>query len=136
LSELAPLGYWKLSLVTGLIWGIWHMPLVLLGLQFPDDPLLGIVTMIAATVAWSPIYTYLTVRARSVFAATFFHGSFIMGAFTSVFLTDGSDLVISPFGLVGIVSAVIGIAVCVTHDRYLAAKPISAGEPLDPWSTS
>jgi membrane protease YdiL (CAAX protease family) len=134
LSELAPLGFWKLSLWTGVIWGIWHTPLILLGLQFPDEPVVGIFTMIIATLAWSPIYTYLTVRARSVLAATFFHGSFIFGVFTSVFLTGRGELVISPFGAIGIVSALFGIAACVAHDRLLADEQITMGEPLSPWS--
>jgi len=134
LTELAPLGLWKLSLATGLVWGIWHTPLILLGLQFPDEPVLGIVTMTAATVAWSPIYTYLTVRAQSVLAATVFHGSFNLGGFTSVFLAGGSELMISPFGVVGIVTALFGIAACVAHDRLLADEQITTGEPLSPWS--
>jgi hypothetical protein len=95
---------------------------------------IGIVTMTAATMALSPMYTYLTVRAESVLAATFFHGSFILGVFTSVFLADGSELVISPFGVVGIVAALFGITVCVAHDRLLADEQITTGEPLSPWS--
>jgi len=134
LTELSPLGFWKLSVLTGLVWGIWHTPLILLGLQFPDDPVVGIFMMTAATVALSPIYTYLTVRARSVFAATFFHGSFILGVFTSVFLADGSELVISSFGVLGIGAALFGIAACVTHDRLRADEPITTGSPLRPWS--
>jgi membrane protease YdiL (CAAX protease family) len=134
LTELAPLGFWKLSLWTGVIWGIWHTPLILLGLQFPDEPVVGLFTMPVATVALSPIYTYLTVRARSVFAATLFHGSFILSVFTSVFLADGSDLLISPFGVIGIVAALFGIAVCVVHDRLLAEEQITTGSPLSPWS--
>jgi len=134
LTELAPLGFWKLSLWTGLVWGIWHIPLILLGLQFPNDPVLGIVTMTGATVALSPIYTYLTVRAQSVFAATFFHGSFILGVFTSVFLANESELVTSSFGVVGIVAALFGIAACVAHDRLVANDQITTGHPLNPWS--
>lgn len=134
LTELAPLGFWKLSLGTGLVWGIWHTPLILLGLQFPDEPVIGIFLMTTATVALSPVYTYLTVRARSVLAATFFHGSFILGVFTSVYLADGNELVISPFGVVGIVAALVGIAACVAHDHLLADKQITTGEPLRPWS--
>ncbi len=134
LSELAPLGFWKVSLVTGLVWGIWHAPLILLGLQFPDEPVIGIVLLTTATVALSPIYTYLTVRARSVLGATFFHGSFILGVFTSVYLADESELVISSFGVVGIVAAVVGIAACVAHDRLRADEQITTGEPLRPWS--
>jgi membrane protease YdiL (CAAX protease family) len=134
LTELAPLGFWKLSLWTGLIWGIWHTPLILLGLQFPHEPVAGILTMTAATVAWSPIYTYLTVRAKSVLAATFFHGSFFLGVFTTVFLAGGSEFTISPFGVVGIVSALFGIAACVAHDRFLVDEQITTGKPLRPWS--
>ena len=134
LTELAPLGFWKLSLLTGLIWGIWHAPVMLLGLQFPGNPIVGIVLMTAATVALSPIYTYLTVRAQSVLAATFFHGSFILGVFTGVFIADGSELVISPVGVVGIVAALIGTLLIVAHDRLRADERITTGEPLSPWS--
>lgn len=133
LTELAPLGFWKLSLWTGLVWGIWHTPLILLGLQFPNESVVGIFTMTVTTVALSPIYTYLTVRAQSVLAATFFHGSFILGVFTSVFLANGGELVISSFGVVGIVAALFGIAACGVHDRLLADEQIMTGEPLSPW---
>lgn len=134
LMELAPLGFWKLSLWTGVVWGIWHIPLILLGLQFPNEPVVGMFMMTVATVTLSPIYTYLTVRAQSVLAATFFHGSFILGVFTSVFLANGSELVISSFGVVGIVAALFGIAACVAHDRLRADEQITTGEPLNPWS--
>jgi membrane protease YdiL (CAAX protease family) len=134
LTELAPLGFWKLSLVTGLLWGVWHTPLIILGLQFPDDPLIGVFLMTTATVALSPLYTYLSVRAQSVLAATFFHGSFFLGVFTSVYLADGNELVISPFGVVGIAAALIGTGACVAHDRILADERITTGEPLRPWS--
>lgn len=134
LTELAPLGFWKLSLVTGLVWGIWHTPLILLGLQFPNEPILGVVLMTTATVALSAIFIYLTVRARSVLAATVFHGSFILGVFTSVYLAGGNQLVISPFGVVGIVAALSGIVACVAHDRLIADVQITTGEPLRPWT--
>jgi len=136
LTELAPLGFWKLSLWTGVVWGIWHTPLILLGLQFPNQPVVGIFMMTVATVTLSPIYTYLTVRAQSVLAATFFHGSFILGVFTSVFLANGGELVSSSFGIVGIVAALFGIAACVVHDRLLADTQIMTGEPLSPWSST
>jgi len=134
LTKLAPLGFWKLSLVTGVVWGIWHTPLVLLGVQFSDAPILGVLLMPTATVALSPTYTYLTVRARSVLAPTFFHGSFIVGAFTSVYLAGSNELVISSFGIVGIVAALLAVAACVAHDRLLAGERITTGEPLRPWS--
>lgn len=134
LTELAPLGFWKVSLVTGLVWGIWHAPLILLGLQFSNEPVIGIFLMTTATVVLAPLYTYLTVRARSVLAATVFHGSFFLGVFTSVYLAEGSELVVSPFGVVGIVAGLVGIATLVAHDRLIAGRQITNGGPLHPWS--
>jgi membrane protease YdiL (CAAX protease family) len=134
LTELAPLGFWRLSLLTGVVWGLWHTPLVWLGLQFPEAPLAGILTLTAATVALSPVYTYLTVRAGSVLAPILLHGSFVLGGFTGVFLAGGSDLVVSSFGLVGIVAALLGTAACVAHDRRRAGDPITTGDPLEPWA--
>ena len=134
LTKLAPLGFWKVSLVTGLVWGIWHTPLILLGLQFSAAPAIGLLLMPTATVALSPTYTYFTVRARSVLAATFFHGSFVFGTFTSVYLAGGDELVVSSFGVVGIVAALLSAAVCVAHDRLLAEEQITTGESLRLWA--
>ncbi|MGC7094018.1 CPBP family intramembrane glutamic endopeptidase [Amycolatopsis lurida] len=38
LPRLRPLGYWRALLVMGAIWGLWHLPTVLLGGQFPGYP--------------------------------------------------------------------------------------------------
>ncbi|AXB47690.1 CPBP family intramembrane glutamic endopeptidase [Amycolatopsis albispora] len=38
LPRLLPLGYWRALLLMGAIWGLWHLPTVLLGGQFPGHP--------------------------------------------------------------------------------------------------
>jgi membrane protease YdiL (CAAX protease family) len=45
LRELSPLGFRRLSLLTGALWGIWHAPFVAQGHNFPDAPVAGIVVM-------------------------------------------------------------------------------------------
>ena len=134
LTELAPLGFWKLSVLTGVIWGIWHAPIVLQGHNFPDAPLAGVVVMTVATVAMAPIYTYLTVRARSVLAATVLHGSFNgIGALSLVYLTGAGELLLSPVGVAGIGAALLVTGLCVVHDRTVAEDSITTGGPLSPW---
>lgn len=39
-----------------------------------------------------------------------------------------------PVGVVGIVAALVGIVVCVAHDRLRADERITTGGPLSPWS--
>ena len=134
LSELSPLGFWRLSGITGVVWGVWHAPIVLQGHNFPAAPVAGVLTMTVWTVAASPVFTYLTVRARSVLAATLFHGSFnAVGSFSLVYLTGAGNLLIAAVGVAGIGAALVAVVACVVHDRYLADERITTGEPLSPW---
>ena len=134
LKELAPLGFWRVSAFTGVVWGIWHAPIILQGHNFPDAPFVGVAVMTVWTLAASPIFTYLTVRARSVLAATFFHGSFnAVSGFSLLYLTGGSRLLISPVGVAGVGAAVLAVAACIVHDRYVADESITLGTPLSPW---
>lgn len=135
LDELSPLGFWRLSGVTGVVWGVWHAPMILQGHNFPDAPVVGVLAMTAATVAMSPIYTYLTVRARSVLAATLFHGSFNgLGALSLVYLTGAGEVAISAVGVAGIGAAILVTVCCVVHDRFVADEPVTGGDPLSPWT--
>ena len=133
LSELAPMGFWKLSILTGAVWGVWHAPIVLQGYNFPDAPVAGVAVMTGWTIVASPAYTYLTVRARSVLAATFLHGSFNGLAGLSLVYLEGSTLLTTPVGVAGIGAALLLTAACVAHDRLGADVPITTGGPLSPW---
>ncbi|MBV0923569.1 CPBP family intramembrane metalloprotease [Halomicroarcula limicola] len=113
LWELAPLGFWKASLSIGALWGLWHAPVILDGYNFPSFPVVGVGMMALACVAFSPLYTYLVVRADSVFAAALLHGVFNGSAgFVAVYARSDSELVAqlvaSPVGLAG--AAVFGLA--------------------------
>ncbi|SDD42006.1 CPBP family intramembrane glutamic endopeptidase [Natrinema hispanicum] len=134
LAELSPLGFWRVSGITGVVWGIWHAPIILQGHNFPDAPVVGVIMMSVWTVAASPVFTYLTVRAQSVLAAAFFHGTFnAVGWFSLVYLTGATNLVIAPVGIAGIGAAILATSACVVHDRYLAHEPIITGGPISPW---
>lgn len=134
LTRLAPLGFWRVSALTGAVWGIWHAPLIVQGHNFPGHPVAGVAVMTLATIALAPVLTYVTVRARSVLAATFFHGSLnAVGALSLVYLVGAGPLVVAPVGLIGVVAALLLMGVCLVHDRFVAATPITTGAPLQPW---
>jgi membrane protease YdiL (CAAX protease family) len=134
LRELAPLGFWRVSLLTGVVWGVWHAPLVVQGHNFPDAPYLGIAVMTVWTVAVTPVFTYLTVRAHSVLAPTLLHGSFnAVASLSLVYLTGAGPLLVGPVGVAGIGAGLIATATCLFHDRYVAAESLTRGDPLHPW---
>ena len=133
LRELSPLGFWRLSLLTGVVWGIWHAPLIVQGHNFPNAPVAGVVVMTGWTVAASPLFTYLTVRARSVLAAALLHGSFnAVASLSLVYLTGASTLLVGPVGVAGIGAGLLATVACVVHDRYVAVDRVTSGDPLSP----
>jgi membrane protease YdiL (CAAX protease family) len=119
LWELAPWGFWKASFAIGALWGVWHAPVILAGYNYPSFPVIGVVTMTIACLSFSPVYTYLVVRAKSVIAAALLHGVFngSAGLVIAYAVTDGavlSELIASPVGVAGVIAfglAAAGIAV-------------------------
>jgi len=131
LRELSPLGFWRVSLLTGLVWGIWHAPLIVQGHNFPDAPYVGIVVMTVWTITVTPVFTYLAVRARSVLAPTLLHGSFnAVASLSLVYLTGAGALLVGPVGVAGIGAGMVATIVCVLHDRYVAATQLTTGGHL------
>lgn len=54
MDELRPLGTARANVLTGILWGLWHAPIILLGFNYGQQRILGVLTMaIAAIAAWS-----------------------------------------------------------------------------------
>jgi uncharacterized protein len=78
LPRLLPLGEIRASLLVGLIWALWHLPLLLAGLNFPGvNVWLAILVFTFVTVAVSFAYTWFYVASSgSVLVAAVLHASF------------------------------------------------------------
>lgn len=76
LPKLMPLGKTKAYLLMGVIWGLWHAPLVLIGFNYPGYPILGVVWMIGLTTALGLYINELSLRHRSSILAAWMHGVF------------------------------------------------------------
>ena len=76
LPKLMGLGKLKAYTIVGVIWGLWHAPLVLVGFNYPGYPLLGVVGMAAMTTAIGIYINELALRNRSSILAGWIHGAF------------------------------------------------------------
>jgi len=76
LPKLMPLGKPKAYTVVGVIWGLWHAPLILIGFNYPGYPFLGIVAMVVMTTAIGVYINELTLQNRSSILAGWIHGAF------------------------------------------------------------
>lgn len=96
-------GFWKKSLVIGTVWGFWHAPLVLMGHNYPDHPIVGVFMMILLCVVMTPVFLYLREKSGSTVVAAIAHGTLNGSAGISVmYLAGGNDLLCGTTGLVGI----------------------------------
>jgi uncharacterized protein len=78
LPRLLPLGEIRASLLLGLIWALWHLPLLLAGLNYPGANVwLAILVFTFVTVTVSFAYTWFYVASSgSVLIAAVLHASF------------------------------------------------------------
>jgi hypothetical protein len=56
-GELAPLGFWGASGLTGLVWGVWHAPVILFGPYYPGHPVAGVGMMTPFCLLIAPLFS-------------------------------------------------------------------------------
>jgi membrane protease YdiL (CAAX protease family) len=77
LPRLMPLGTLPALLITGVVWGVWHAPLVLLGYDYPDAPgWLGVTAMVGMCIPIGALLGWLRLRSGSVWPAALAHAAF------------------------------------------------------------
>jgi hypothetical protein len=126
LPRLMPLGKWKAYGLLGIIWGLWHAPLVLMGFNYPGTPVLGVLMMVLLTTAIGFFINEMTLRYRSAVLAGWIHGVFnsqSYGIWRALLFANTNPILGGITGLVGIV--VISLLGLFTM-RYFSSKPAEA----------
>jgi uncharacterized protein len=108
LPTLLPLGEMKAYLISGLIWGLWHAPVIAMGhnygLDYPGAPWLGILVMIWFTTLIGALLGWLSIRSGSVWPAVIGHAAINgISALPLLFILVKPNLLIgpAPMGLIG-----------------------------------
>lgn len=123
-DELRPLGAVRANLLTGVLWGLWHAPVILLGHNYGDEWGWGIPMMIAWVTPFSFLLWWARERTAGIVAPAIIHGAFngVAGVFT-LLVAGGSVLVDPPVGF-GMAVAIALVAAVVW--RLPAASAASA----------
>lgn len=118
-NELGHHGFWKSSALIGVIWGIWHAPLILHGHNYPQHPVGGVFMMIAWCLLLAPLFSYIRLKSKSVIAAAVLHGSLNGTAgLAIVMVSGGNDLIVGVTGAAGfIVLAVLNLCIFI-YERH------------------
>lgn len=76
LPRLSPLGGVTAAIITGVIWGLWHAPVIVLdGYNYPGHPVSGVGMMVLGTTAMGVIFAWLRFRSGSVWPSTLAHAA-------------------------------------------------------------
>jgi len=129
-------GYWKSNLFIGSIWGLWHAPIIMLGHNYPNYPIVGIGMMVLLCVSLSFTLSYIRYKTRTVFGPAAFHGMLNSSAGIAVMLIVApNELVGSIAGIAGVIGALFILAYILIFDRkfitYYSVNT-SSGTPIPP----
>ncbi len=73
-GELIKMGKVRGILLGGVIWGLWHAPIIAMGYNYPGYPAVGILLMTLYTIALGFLFGYAVLKSGSVWLAAFLHG--------------------------------------------------------------
>ena len=125
LKELSAMGFWKSSALIGLIWGLWHTPLILMGHNYPQHPQIGVAMMTGWTMLLSPLFSYFRIKSRSVIAASIFHGTVnAVPGLALMLISGGDDLTVGITGLAGFIVLAIANLLLYVFDRFITPVPV------------
>jgi membrane protease YdiL (CAAX protease family) len=136
LNKLMPLGGRKAVFFSGVIWGIWHWPVIAMGHNYGvltqdylGAPWTGMLAMVAFTLVTGTFLCWVALRGGSVWPAVIGHAAINGIASISILFTQGEpNLVLGPMPL-GIVAMIPWIAVALwifANPERLAAPDIPA----------
>ena len=109
-DEFKEKGFVPANVIVGFIWGLWHAPLILLGYNYPGQPLSGILFMILFAIGFSFVLGSLREKTNSVWPVAAAHGMFnALAVLLLLFLVDANTFLAGPLGVLGtIIFTVIG----------------------------
>ena len=113
------------SLITGIVWGLWHFPLILMGHNYPQYPLIGIGLMTILCILLSPTMTYITIKSKSVITSAIFHGNLnALKGIAILYIVGGNNLTNGVTGIAGFLALVLINLTFFFYDKYITKENI------------
>ena len=133
-GALREVKFWKAALFIGIVWGIWHFPLILMGHNYPNEPRWGILLMVVMCILLGIIELYFVLKSKSMIVAAILHGTFnAMSGMNIYFTLGGNDFLNGMPGLSGFIVMAVTIMCIWIYDKYIAKEnicSITLGEAL------
>jgi uncharacterized protein len=109
-TELIRLGRTRGVFLVGVIWGIWHWPVIWMGYNYPGQPVLGSLAMVVWCILLAYFLAYAVFKSQGIWTAAYLHAlnNQALSYFFLVMVTPAS--VLYSFGI-GLPSLALGILI-------------------------
>lgn len=125
LKQFEGVSFLKAALVIGVIWGIWHAPIILMGHNYPQHPAAGAAMMVLFCIMITPVMQYIRIKAHSMIPAAIFHGAINAGVGLSMMYIDGfNDLLGGLLGVAGFITLLIVNLILFAIDKWVTKENI------------
>jgi membrane protease YdiL (CAAX protease family) len=104
-GELVHLGRIRGVGLLGIIWGVWHWPIIWMGYNYPGQPVLGPLLMTGYTVVLSYFLAYAVFKSKGIWTAAYLHAlnNQVLSFFMVAVLTPASIVMSFGIGIPGLV---------------------------------
>ena len=120
-GALREVKFWKAALFIGIVWGIWHFPLILMGHNYPNEPYWGLLMMVLLCILLGIIELYFVLKSKSMVVAAVMHGTFnAVNGITIYFILGGNDFLNGMAGLAGFIVMAVTILCIWVYDKYIS----------------
>ena len=127
--------FWPAALFIGVVWGIWHFPLILMGHNYPNEPQWGVLMMVVFCVLLGVLELYFVLKTKSMIVAAIMHGTInAVAGMTIYFTLGGNDFLNGMTGLAGFITMGVTILCLWIYDKNIAKDHIfsmTLGESLE-----
>lgn len=109
----------------GVIWGLWHAPLILNGHNYPQHPVSGVFMMVILCILLTAMLMYFRKKSGSVIVAAIIHGTInaVVGI-SAIVVTPSNDLLYGSAGLAGMIVLLV-VDICLyLYDRFVTHENI------------
>lgn len=121
MNEFKGKKFFTAALWIGLIWGLWHAPIILNGHNYPQHPVIGVFMMVVCCLLLTPMLMYFRLKGGSVIVPAIVHGTLnAVAGLTLMVVTPVNDLLYGACGLAGFI-----VLLCVDLCLYLYDTRIS-----------
>lgn len=127
--------FWSAAIFIGVVWGLWHFPLILMGHNYPNQPYWGVLLMVVFCVLAGIIELYFVLKTKSMIVAAIMHGTInAVAGMTIYFTLGGNDFLNGMTGLSGFIVMAVAILCIWIYDKTISKDHLCAmtlGEALE-----